>query len=186
MNHIKKLALTLLIAGFTFINLSSCKKIIAAAYGGSDVSVPELQFILPQIYFVQPNEIPLGNYSFYFNLDSTVKASTGGVFGANSVNSIKIKQIIIKVINPDAYDDLANIDSARVTLESNANTTPVELFHIGFPNTYADSYTYTTTNSPELLPYIKGNLIVYNVFGRMRNPTNKPLGLSVDILLRAD
>lgn len=182
----KRLALTLLIALFAFINLSSCKKVLASVYGGSDVSVPELQLILPQIYFVQPNEISLGNYSFYFNLDSTVKASTGGVFGANSVNSIKIKQITIKVINPDAYDNLANIDSARVLLESNANTTPVELFHIGFPNTYADTYTYTTTNSPELLPYIKGNLIVYNVFGKMRSPTNKPLGLAVDIVLRAD
>ncbi len=186
MYHMKRLALTLLIAAFAFINLSSCKKIIAAVYGGSDVPVPELQLMLPQIYFVQPNEIPLGNYSFYFNLDSTVKASTGGVFGANSVNSIKIKQITIKVINPDAYDNLANIDSARVTLESDTNTTPVELFHIGFPDSYADTFTYTTTSSPELLPYLKGNLIVYNVFGKMRNPTNKPLGLSVDIILRAD
>jgi len=182
----KRVILISLIASTILVNLSSCKKALAAVFGGTDVAVPEFKMIVPQIYIVAPGEIPLGGYSFYFNLDSTVRAKTGGVFGANAVNSIKIKQITIKITNPDAYDNLANIDSARVTLQSSSNNNPVELFNIGFPNTYADTYNYTTTNSPELLSYVKGNTITCNVFGKMRTATNKPLGLTVDVTLRAN
>lgn len=183
---IKRLIFTLTVAASFVAILPSCKKIIAAVYGGQDVAVPEYQFIIPQIYIVPPGELPIGSYSFYFNLDSTVKANTGGVFGENSVNSVKIKKVTIKIINPDAYDNLSNFDSARVTLESSTNSTPVELFKIGFASTYADSLNYIPTNSPELLSYIKGKTITYNVFGKMRSPTNKPLGLAVDVTLRAD
>src|SRR5665647_3140072 len=103
----KRLILISLIAGTIFVNLSSCKKVLAAVFVGTDVTVPEFQMIVPQIYLVPPGEIPMGSYSFYLNLDSAVRAGTGGVFGANAVNSIKIKQITIKIINPDAYDNLA-------------------------------------------------------------------------------
>lgn len=182
----KRLILISLIAGAIFVNLSSCKKVLAAVFGGTDVTVPEFQMIVPQIYLVPPGEIPMGSYSFHLNLDSAVKAGTGGIFGANVVNSIKIKQITIKIINPDAYDNLANIDSARVTLQSSSNNNPVQLFNIGFPNTYADTYDYSTTSSLELLSYAKGSTITYNVFGKMRTVTNKPLGLTVDVILRAN
>ncbi|KAA9037204.1 hypothetical protein FW778_17405 [Ginsengibacter hankyongi] len=182
----KRLILISLIGGLIFINLSSCKKVLAAVYGGTDVTVPQFQLILPQIYSVPPGEIPLGSYSYYINLDSSVRASTGGVFGANAVNSVKIKKVTIKITNPDAYDNLANIDSARVTLQSSSNNNPLQLFTIGFPATYDDTYDYTTSNSPELLPYVKGNIIIYNVFGKLRTPTNKPLGLTVDVTLRAN
>lgn len=182
----KRLILIPLAAALLCINLSSCKKIIAAVYGGTDVTIPQFQLILPQVYSVPPGEIPLGSYSYYINLDSSVRAGTRGVFGANAVNSVKIKKVIIKIINPDAYDNLANIDSARVTLQSSSNNNPVEIFNIGFPNTYSDTYEYTTTNSPELLSYVKGNLIIYNIFGKLRAPTNKPLGLTVDVTLRAN
>ena len=182
----KRLILISLVAATVLVNLSSCKKVLAAVFGGTDVAVPQFQFTVPPIYTILPGEIPLGSYSFNFNLDSTVRAKTGGVFGANAVNSIKIKQIIIKITNPDAYNNLANIDSVRVTLQSSSNNNPVELFKIGFPNTYADTYDYTTTNSPELLSYIKGNTISCNVFGKMRTVTNKSLGLTVDVTLRAN
>ena len=57
---------------------------------------------------------------------------------------------------------------------------------LGFPDTYADTYDYTTTNSPELVTYLKGNTITYNVYGKMRRVTNKALSLAVDATLRAD
>ncbi|MEO8415348.1 MAG: hypothetical protein ABI472_16935 [Ginsengibacter sp.] len=182
----KKLVMNFLIAGAILVHLSSCKKLIAAVYGGSDVTVPEFKMTIPKIYSVSPKEIPMGSYSFYFNLDSAVKANTGGIFGANAVNSIKIKKITIKIINPDADDNLANIDSVRVTLQSATNNIPVELFNIGFPDTYANTYDYTTANSPELVNYLKGNTIIYNVYGKMRRVTNKTLSMAVDATLRAD
>lgn len=181
----KRLILISFLAGTIFTNLSSCKKALAAVFGGTDVAVPQFQITIPQIYLVPPGEISMGSYSFYLNMDSAVRANTGGVFGADAVNSIKIKQVTLKIVNPDAYDNLSNFDSARVTLQSSSNNNPVQLFDIGFPNTYADTYDYIPTNSPELLSYVKGSTITYNVYGKVRNPTNKPLGLTVDVTLRA-
>lgn len=174
-------ASTILLAGF-----SSCKKLIAAVFGGTDVNVPEVQVTIPAVIAVTSNEISLGSFSFYFNLDSIVKANTAGVFGANAVNSIKVKQVKITITNADQFNNLANFQSARVTLQSNTNTTPAELFSVIFADTYASTYTYTPTNSPELLSYIKGSNISYTIYGKTRRTTNKPLTMVVAVTLRAD
>lgn len=182
----KKLLTNILLVGIVLLYFSSCKKVLAAIYGGSDVVIAQTELIIPQVYTVPPDEVYLGSFTFNINLDSSVRANTGGVFGANAVNSVKVKSIIIKVENPDAYDNLSNFDSARVTLQSDTNNTPVDLFAVGFPVTYSDSLNYTTPNSPELLPYVKGSTVTYNVYGKLRTVTNKPLGITIDVTLRAN
>ena len=168
------------------ITFSSCKKLIASVFGGTDVVVPAFQLTIPAIPIVPPGEISLGSYSFNFNLDSTVRANTAGAFGANSVNSIKLKQIIFSLTNADSSNNLANFVSARVTLQSNTNNTPIQIFDIDFPDSSASGYTFTPTNSPELVSYLKGNMITYNIYGQMRRITTKPLNLVVTVTVTAD
>src|SRR5665213_749697 len=176
----KKRLTCFLITGVVLLCFPSCKKVIAAIYGGSDVAVPQSELIIPQVYIVPPGELYLGSFVYDINLDSSVRANTRGVFGASAVNSVKVKNVIIKIVNPDAYDNLSNFDSARVTIQSNSNNTPIQIFNVGFPNTYLDSMYYTTPNGPELLSYVKGSTITYNVYGKVRTTTNKPLGITVD------
>jgi hypothetical protein len=182
---VKKLLTALLLTGAIFLSFSSCKKVLAAIYGGSDVIIPRTELIIPQVYTVPAGEITLGSYTYSINLDSSVRASTGGIFGANAVNSVKVKNVIIKVENPDAYDNLSNFDSARVTIQSDNNSTPIQLFAIGFPETYSDSLN-ASPGGPELLPYVTGKTVTYNLYGKLRNTTNKPLGITVDVTLRAN
>jgi hypothetical protein len=182
----KKVFITILASLILVIAFSSCKKIIAKVYGGTDISVPQVQLTIPTVFAVTANEISLGTYSYSFNLDSAVRANTSGVFGANAVNSIKIKQVIINITNPDQLNNLSNFQTARVTLQSNTNNTPTELFTINFADSYAASYTYTTTSSPELLSYLKGSVISYTVYGKVRRITTKPLAMTLDVVLRAD
>ena len=182
----KKLFISLFIACVLLFQISSCKKIIAAVFGGTDVNVPQVQVTVPTVIAVTSNEISLGSFSFYFNLDSVVKANTAGVFGANAVNSIKIKQISINITNADQLNNLANFKNARITLQSNTNNNPAEIFSSTFADTYASTYTYTPTNSPELISYLKGTNISYNVYGTIRRITNKPLTMVIAITLKAD
>lgn len=182
----KKLFISLFIACVLLLQISSCKKIIAAVFGGTDVNVPQVQVTVPTVIAVTSNEISLGSFSFYFNLDSVVKANTAGVFGANAVNSIKIKQISINITNADQLNNLANFKNARITLQSNTNNNPAEIFSSTFADTYASTYTYTPTNSPELISYLKGTNISYNVYGTIRRITNKPLTMVIAITLKAD
>lgn len=172
--------MTVLFAGF-----SSCKKILAV-FAGTDVTVPDFTVTVPPIIYITSTEMPIGSYTFNFNLDSSVRASTAGVFGANAVNSIKIKRIKIDITNADSLNNISNFESARVTLQSNSNNNPVELFAVSFPDTFDSTYTYTPTNSPELLSYAKGSSITYNIFGKMRRRTAKPLTLVLGVTLRAN
>lgn len=181
----RKIFVGIFAALIIFTACSSCKK-IAKAFGGSDIAAPQYQVTIPIVPFVLPTEISLGSYSFSFNLDSVVRANTSGAFGAKDVNSIKIKQVSINILNADQLNNLANFSSARVTLYSNANNTPVELFAINFADTYAASYNYTTTNSPELLSYLKGSVLTYTLYGKMRRVTTKPLSMTLDVILRAN
>ncbi len=181
----KKIVILFIVTLIFFAALPSCKKLIKAVFGGTDVNVPAFQVNIPTVIAVTSYEIPIGSFSINFNLDSTVKANTAGVFGANDVNSVKVKQVNINITNADSLNNLANFESARVTLQSNSNNNPVELFNITFPDAYASTYSYTPTNSPELLPYLKGTSITYNIYGKMRRITNKPLTMVVSVILRA-
>lgn len=169
-----------------FAALLSCKKIVAAIFGGTDVNIPEVHITIPPVIAISSNEMSLGSFSQNINLDSTVRANTGGTFGVNAVNSIKVKQVLITITNPDPSNNLSNFQSARVTLQSNTNSTPTDFFSITFPDTYTATYTFTPTDSPELLPYLKGNTITYNIYGRVRRTTNKPLTMVVTVTLRAN
>lgn len=180
----KKILLTLsvliiLLAGFT-----ACKKIIAAIFKGIDVSVPALQFTIPAIIGVAPGEIPLGSYPYKFNLDSIVRANTGGAFGAGAVSSIKIKQVFLDVTNADALNNLANFETARITIQSNTNNNPVEFFSVTFPDTFAASYTSSTPSNVELISYLRGTDIVYNIYGKNRRTTSKSLNIAFSVIVR--
>lgn len=165
---------------------TSCKKIIAKVFGGTDINVPEVQVTIPAVIAFTPNEISLGTFSYNFNLDSIVKANTAGVFGANAVNSVKIKQAVISILNADQLNNFANFKTVRVELQSNSNNSPVNIISASFADTFASTFTYVPTNSPELVSYLKGSNISYTVFGSIRRTTNKPLTLSLALTLRAD
>jgi len=181
----KKIILVFSAAVILLIAFSSCKKIIAALFKGVDVNVPQVEVTIPSIIAVVPVEISLGTFSYHFNLDSNVKAKTGGVFGANAVNSIKIKQINVSFSNADQLNNFSNFEIARVTLHSNSNNNPVTIFTTNFPDTYAASVSIAP-NDVELLSYLKGSEIIYTIFGKMRRITTKPLNMSISIIVRAN
>ncbi len=166
--------------------LSSCKKIVAAVFPGTDVNIPAAEFTVPILLSVSPNELSFGSFTQRVNLDSVVRANTGGVFGINVVSSIKLKQVAISLANADALNNLSNLESARVTLISDINTNPVELFNVSFPTENLSTYNFAPTTSVELLPYLKGNSVTYNVFGKNRKITSKPLQMQVAVTLRAN
>jgi len=162
----------------------SCKKIVKKIFQGIDADVPVVSVTLPTIPVVIPNEVPFPPIIQHFNLDSSVKANTGGAFGADDVSSIKIKQIAFDLTNADSLNNISNFESVRVTFLSNTNTNPLTVASITFPDTYASTYTYTPDNSPELKPYLNGSELIYNVYGKIRKITTKPLGLNIKVTLR--
>lgn len=181
----KKTRIFLALAFIAYL-ASSCKKlqeIKDQIFSPIDVNVPSFQFTVPAIPIVISGEASLGSISSRINLDSTIRANTGGVFGLSSVSSIKVKQMVINITNADAANNLANFESARVSLSSNTNTTQSEIATFSFPDTFSNSSTSAQTNNPDLISYFSGNELNYNLYGRARRITTKPLNFVVSVTL---
>jgi hypothetical protein len=164
----------------------SCKKVVKAVFPGVDADIPSVTLTVPAIPFVFPTEASLGNYAASFNLDSVVRSNTGNVFGASDITSVKVKSITITITNPDALNNLQNFEYARLQLTSSTNNTPANITTINFPDVYASTITDTPTSSPELIGYLGGNQIYYNVFGKMRRITTKTLTMTVSVKVRIE
>lgn len=182
----KRLFVPLAALLLVFAAISSCKKIVAAVFGGTDVNIPPVEFTIPVLLVVSPTEQSLGSYVQPINLDSAVRANTGGLFGINAVSTITLKTVTMTCSNADALNNLSSFESARVSIYSNSNPTPVDIFSVSFPDENLTSYTFTPGNRVELLPYLSGSSVTYNVYAKNRRITSKPLQLQVAVTLRAN
>ena len=179
----KKNLITLSALFIILLSLSGCKKIAAAIFGGFDTSV-DYQISVPIIPVVSPFELPVGQYLYKFNLDSVVRAQTAGIYHASDVKSIKAKQFNITITDADQLNNIANFQSVRVTIHSNTNSTPAELFAVTFQDTYASTFS-TAGNNAELLSYLKGTDITYTMYAKNRRITTKPLTIFLSVTIRA-
>lgn len=180
----KKLPVVLSIAVILLGGFTSCSKIVDKIFPGVDAKIPDLQLTVPIIPIVPPNEMTFGTFSAHINLDSTIRANTGGVFGIGVVSSIKVKQIVVSITNADDLNNLSNFESGRVVMTSDNNNVPVTLATLSFPDINSSSLTVTPTDSPELINYLKGSEVTYTMYGKARRITTKPLNMNVSVTLR--
>jgi hypothetical protein len=127
----------------------------------------------------------LVSFTQRFNLDSIIKVKTNGEFGIGDISSVKIKQMVATIANPDAQNNFSNFESARFTFSSNTNTNAQQIASFTFADAYTPTVTYTAPeNTPELLPYLNGTELTYNVFGKIRRYTTKALTVSIKVTMK--
>jgi hypothetical protein len=190
--RMKKVIISALFATFIVGGLCSCSKVLSKIFGGVDVNLPDIvvpgpappEFLRGQPGI--PGENPLPSYTQSFNLDSIVKANTAGAFGAEDVNSVKVKKIVFTVLNPDADNNLRNFKSARFELASNTNTTPVSIASFQFPDAYSETLTYDASDdAPELKGYLTGTSLSYYSYGEVRRFPTRDMTLTVKVTIAA-
>jgi hypothetical protein len=148
-----------------------------------NVNIPDINLGIPPIAFVSGNEIPVGALRTPINLDSTIRAHTGGALGASAVTSVKVKNVVIKLSNADSKNNLSNFESARMRIYSNTDTASTDIANIQFPDAYTDSLAVASSNSAEISNYLKGSILGYNLFWKNRRATTKFLRLVVRVTL---
>ena len=148
----------------------SCKKLISKLFPSFDTTVSNIQIAVPPIPFSNISG-SVGLQTIYYNLDSTIKANTGGVFGASDVSSITLKSIVITLQNGDPINNFANFESLGVNLSSNSNGTPVTIATAAIPDVPTYNLTMDVSSNLNILSYFQGNQITYDVFGKMRRAT---------------
>lgn len=171
---------------FLLVGLTSCKKVVTALLPGIDVRIPAVTFTFPAVIIAPAGEVSLGSHTTQFNMDSIVRANTGGVFNADDISSVKVKSITLTVQNSDNLNNLSNFEYARLTLSSNTNNQEAEVVRIDFPDAQLSTITATPASSPDLRNYLSGNQLQYQVYGKVRRITTKPLNLQVAVTVRID
>ncbi|CAN5251001.1 hypothetical protein BH11BAC6_BH11BAC6_04120 [soil metagenome] len=168
------------------ITAASCNKLVESVFPGEDITLGELVVTVPPIPFADSTfEFPAGTFTIYINTDSVIRATTAGVFGINSVSSVKVKQITMSVLNADSDNNLSAFKSFRIAISSNTQTNPQDILQIDIPATAFDSYTATAIDSPDITAYLQGTSITYTVYGRVRSTTTKTLNISSTVVVTA-
>lgn len=189
----KKILFPAIIIACSLVIISSCKKSDdgTSGFAGFDATLSDLTFKLAPIpNFIMIGGVPVpistfpeqqipGDFHQRMDLDSLVKANTGGALGAADVTSIKVKTMTIKARNATATSNLSAFESARFEFFSDYKTTPVEVMRYTFPNTFTDSISYTPSSAPELREYLNGKELYYKVYGKMRTGTTDTLRLTI-------
>jgi hypothetical protein len=164
----------------SIIVLASCneeiKKKVLPTFA---VNVPGIQLTIPAIKFVSDKELPVGALKAPLNLDSTLKANTSGTFGAASITSVRVKNITLRVTNADTLNHLGNFETARMKIYNDSSS--AEILNIKFPEYFTDSINIIPANQPEIVSFLKGKTLAYNLFWKNRKRTAKSLKLKVNI-----
>jgi hypothetical protein len=166
-----------------FVIISGCKEIKEKLLPSFTVNIPAIQLTIPALPFKQDKEVPVGALKAHINMDSTIKANTGGTFGAGAVTSVKIKKIVFLLQNADADNNLSNFESGRMRIYSDNDTSATDIASIIFPQVYTDSLTVTPTNNPDISNYLRGSELSYNIFWKNRRVTSKKLNLVIKVTL---
>lgn len=180
-----KKQLTFIIIAAVFMCTSSCKKIVSAFYKGDDFTLPKVTLTIPIIPVADSTkEYSAGNFVTQFNVDSMVRANSGGVFGINAVEYIRVNRVVISVRNADAANNLSAIKSFRVTISSDAKGSAANMLVMNIPADAGSSYT-DETDGPNIVSYMHSSEFYSTGYGTVRRPTTKALTVDMVITVRA-
>ncbi len=86
----KSKAISLIISVFIFVGCEGNKvrQIEEQLLPSFNVNIPDIQLTVPPLPKVLDKEIPVGALKTPISMDSTIKAITGGTFGASSVHYV--------------------------------------------------------------------------------------------------
>jgi len=184
-HHSMKKQLTFIIIAALAMCGTSCKKIVSTFYKGDDFTLAKMTMTIPAIPLADSTkEFEAGSFTTYFNVDSTIRSHTGGVFGIGAVEYIKVDRVVVSIRNADATNNLSAIKSFRLTISSDSKSAPVNMLNIDIPANAGSSYT-EETDGPNIVDYMHGSSFNNAAYGTVRRTTTKSLTLDMVITLKA-
>ena len=162
----RKLLAIALLSALCIVGLTSCEK-LKELFPGIEIPLPEVPITVPVNVGptpLFPNGIVLPRITQKFNLDSIIKANTNNQFGVADVTSVKLKDLTLSITDgANQANNLSNFENIKFAFSSNKNTTAVSIADYNFPDTYTTTANIIAANSPELVSYIIGNELYYDV-----------------------
>jgi hypothetical protein len=123
-----------------------------------------------------------GSIIHNFNMDSLIKAESGGTFGLNDISKITVNEAKLVVKNADAGNNFANFEKGRLRFNTNAGGTPTVDIATGLnPDIYSETWIMPSIASVNLKDYLKGTQLNYTLALKARRATSKILNCTLNI-----
>jgi hypothetical protein len=119
-------------------------------------------------------------FSAPLNLDSIIKSTAGGDFGAADIKSIKLRSLSMAVVNFDTTYNFRLIDSLQLRLRAGTDTTQILAQAISNPDVSSQTLNLPlSATQPELKKIMNTPGFVYRITGRIRRPTTQAFKASI-------
>lgn len=165
------------------VGAGSCQKLKSKLFQAFTANGASVDFTVPVIA-VTGTKTDAGSVTHQLNIDSIIKAETGGAFALKDIDKITVEECRIKINNPDADNNFQNFQEAWVNLTTNTNPTPLNLATGTIPDTYAEEFTLPAVSGADLKPYLNGSTLNYAYQATMRKATTKGLNCTLYVKLK--
>ncbi|MFZ9718787.1 MAG: hypothetical protein ACO3BD_05475 [Chitinophagaceae bacterium] len=172
------------------ISFSSCDKLKEKLFKAFSTGGGNVNFTIP----IVTSTTAEGKYAtekVYINVDSIIKAETGGVFSLNDVKIISMESAEIFVNNADQDNNLGNFEVGAVifnTFNTSKNdwNEPMLLATNDLDDEYADYHKMIITEKVNMKEHLRSNEIAYWYGAKARRVTTKPLECTLKVKLHIE
>ncbi len=187
-----RVKITMIGVGFisTLISLSSCDKIKDKLFEAFTTGMTDASVTIP-IVTNTAGEGKIETIPVFINVDSIIKANTGGFFSLNSVSTVKVESADLIINNPDASNNLANFEYGVLAFNTfNPQTSdwniPMAVGRYDIKDSYATSFPFELIQSVNLKEHLRGTKVVYLYAYKARRVTTKALNCTIKMKLKIE
>lgn len=128
---------------------------------------------------------------FYLNIDSVIKAETGGAFTLDIIDKVSVESAEVVINNPDADNNIANFDFGTLIFSTYNNATSdwnqaMIVASGDIPDAYAERFNLIVRDDVNLKDYLRSTKITYAYAARARRVTTKPIDGVVKVRLHIE
>lgn len=168
----------------------SCDKLKDKLFEAFTTGMTDVNLTIPVVSSTA-GEGKIETLPVFINVDSIIKANTGGLFSLNSVGKITVERADLTINNPDATNNLANFESGILlfnTLNPQTNdwNTPMGVGRGDITDNYATSLSFALIPDVNLKEHLRGTRVIYFYGYKARRVTTKPLNCTIRMKLKIE
>jgi hypothetical protein len=172
------------------IGFSGCDKLKDKLFEAFLTQAADVSLTIPVVNSTS-QEGKAETLSFYINVDSIIKANTGGLFSINSVNTVEIETIDMIINNADAANNFANFEYG-ILLFNTWNPKIQDWNRVlgvardDIKDSYAANMSLSLVQDVNLKDHMIGTKAVYYYTYKARRVTNKALNCTLRVKFKIE
>lgn len=181
----KKLLAFIPLLALLVTGIASCDKIVDKIFNSFVGDGGSVSFTIDPVTSTDV-ESDNQNISVDLDIDRIIRENTNGAFGLNSIGKVTLQSAELIINNPDAENNIQNLESFYLAFNTNTSTDLLTLGSVDIPDQYGDRILLNTLQGVDLKPYLTGTQLSYIYRLKARKVTTKPLECTLKFKLKFD